>query len=122
MEKLIILLQTIVALGLLNVWLLRFNDSTPYRGAGAKNLREEFKVYGLATWVLYLIGVLKVGSALALIMGIWIPSLVAPATAIISFLMMGAVFMHIRVRDPLVKSLPATFMLVLGITISLLSA
>ncbi|MEI7974317.1 MAG: DoxX family protein [Bdellovibrio sp.] len=122
MEKLILFLQTTVALGLLNVWLLRFNDSTPYRGAGSKNLREEFKVYGLATWVLYLIGVLKIGSALALIAGIWVPSLVAPAATIITFLMIGAIFMHIRVRDPLVKSLPATFMLVLGITISLLAA
>ena len=34
-------IQLVIALGLLNVWLLRFHKSTAYRGGEAKNLIEE---------------------------------------------------------------------------------
>ena len=42
MDFLQIILQVFVGLGILNVWLIRANWSTGYRGGDAKNLKEEF--------------------------------------------------------------------------------
>ncbi len=114
-------LQIVAALGLLNVWLLRFNKSTNYRGASAQNLKEEFAVYGLPTWFMYLIGALKIGAALALLVGIWVPPLVAPAALLLLVLMLGALAMHIKVGDPLIKSMPAAIMLLLALLIVFIS-
>jgi hypothetical protein len=112
-----ILCQIIVALGLLNVWLLRANRSTAYRGGDAKTIKEEFAVYGLPGWFCSLIGFLKISSALVLLLGLWIPALVLPASALISGLMLGAVSMHAKVRDPITKTLPAAAMLIMSLLV-----
>ncbi len=109
-----LILQVVVALGLLNVWLLRFRQPTPYRGGQARSMPEEFAAYGLPQWSLWAIGGIKVSCALALLIGIWAPTLVAPAAILIALLMVGAITMHFRVHDPLIRSLPAS--LVLGMT------
>lgn len=119
MGSLIIVFQIVAALGLLNVWLLRANRSTAYRGANATNMREEFAAYGLPAWAVVVVGVLKVGAALALIAGIWYPRLVLPAALLICVLMVGALSMHFRIGDPLRKSAPAAGMLALAILIVL---
>ena len=117
MNTLVLLLQIIVALGLLNVWLLRFNKATAYRGGQATTMREEFAAYGLPVWFCYLMGFLKVGSALALLAGIFLPELVFPAAALIAVLMAGALAMHVKVKDPVIKSLPALLVLVMCLVI-----
>ncbi len=111
MEAVMIILQVAAALGLLNVWLLRFNQSTSYRGGDARKMVEEFAAYGLPMWFTYLIGSLKIGAALALIAGIWFPALILPAAALVCILMVGALAMHLKIGDPLKKSLPALGML-----------
>ncbi|NDA48496.1 MAG: hypothetical protein EBY21_14725, partial [Alphaproteobacteria bacterium] len=73
----------------------------------SKSMPEEFAAYGLPAWTLWLVGALKVASALCLIIGVWVPALVLPATGLIASLMLGAILMHLRVRDPLMKSVPA---------------
>jgi hypothetical protein len=113
-------LQVVVALGLLNVWLVRAGASTAYRGGSAQSLREEFAAYGLPVWTFYVVGFLKVTSAVLLIAGIWIPALIVPPAAIVAVLMIGALAMHAKVRDPLTKSLPAFLMLVMSVAILLL--
>jgi len=112
-------LQIIVALGLLNVWLLRAGSSSEYRGGGAQSLKEEFAEYGLPEWFFYLIGALKLGSAVALLVGIWLPVLVQPAAALVVALMLGAVAMHLKVGDPVKKMLPAAAMLLMSAAIVL---
>lgn len=116
-ENFAILLQIIVALGLLNVWLLRFNRKTAYRGGGATSMREEFSVYGLPPAALHVVGALKIAGAVALIAGIWIPETVLPAAAVIALLMLGALAMHLKVKDPAKKSLPAATVLILTLAI-----
>jgi len=118
-QSIVNILQLITALGLLNVWLLRFNKKTSYRGGEARNILEEFAVYGLPAWFCYFIGFLKVTSALLLIAGIFYSSLTFPAALMITFLMLGAISMHIKVKDPIMKSAPAITMLVLSILICL---
>ena len=110
-------LQVIAALGLLNVWLLRFNQGTQYRGGSARTMREEFAAYGLPAWFVYVVGALKVGAAIALLAGLWLPALVFPAAALVGVLMVGALAMHAKIRDPLSKSLPALAMLAIALTI-----
>ncbi len=108
-----LIFQLIVALGLLNVWLLRFHKRTSYRPGSAVSMREEFAAYGLPAWSLWLVGGLKVSCAVCLVAGIWMPVLVKPAASVIATLMVGAILMHLKVRDPLVKSLPASIVLLL---------
>ena len=112
-----IMLQVAAALGLLNVWLLRFNRGTAYRGGNADTMQGEFAAYGLPPWSVYVVGTLKVSAALALVVGIWVPALVWPAAILVSLLMVGALAMHLKIRDPLVKSVPAVAMLAVTLTI-----
>ncbi len=112
--NLTVILQIIIAIGLLNVWLVRYSKSTDYRGGSAKNLKEEFLTYGLPKWFYYLIGTLKISAAVLLIAGIWISSLVFFAASLVSLLMLGALIMHVKVKDPIKKSVPALLMLVMS--------
>ena len=114
MEKIGLIIQIIIALGIINVWLIRYNKSSGWRGGGAKSLKEEFKIYGLPGWFMGLVGFLKLLFAAALIAGIWFPELILPAAIGIAVLMIGAIAMHVKVNDPLKKSLPAFTMLVLS--------
>lgn len=117
MEIIELICQLVVGLGILNVWFLRFNKNTQYRGQKATNLKEEFAAYGLPDWAVWVVGTLKVGAALALLAGIALPSLVLPAAALMSVLMIGAISMHIKVGDPAKKSLPAAVMLALSLVL-----
>lgn len=113
MELLAIATQIVIALGIYNVWLLRRDRATAWRGGVAKSLREEFRVYGLPDWFMALVGVLKVTFATMLLIGIWFPWLVTPAALGLSVLMLGALAMHAKVHDPLKRSLPAATVLAL---------
>lgn len=117
MDFITIFLQLCVAFGLLNVWVIRSNQKTPYRGSHSSSLKGEFAAYGLPLWSFYVIGFIKISSALLLLLGLWIPFLVFPSALVVSLMMLGAVFMHIKVKDPLKKCLPALIMLFFSIVI-----
>lgn len=106
-------IQVILAAGLINVWLVRFNKKTRYRGKGAGSMRAEFRAYGLPGWFMYLVGAAKLGIAGALVAGLWYPFIVPETLYVLLGLMAGALIMHIKVRDPFVRSLPALGMIVL---------
>lgn len=120
MEYLRFALQVIVALGLLNVWLLRAGKSTQYRGKDASSMREEFAAYGLPAWMMLVVGALKVSIAIALLIGISVESLVLPAASLLIFLMIGAFVMHLKVKDPIKKSIPSLVMLVMAVALVLI--
>ncbi len=119
MEILITVCQIIIALGIFNVWVVRYGKETNWRGGEAKNMKEEFAAYGLPAGIMVLIGATKIILAICLIVGIWAPLLVKPAAAAMALLMLGAVSMHIKVKDSLQKSLPAFTMLVLSILVAI---
>lgn len=116
-----VVLQAIVGLGLLNVWLVRSRSATGYRGGDSRSLRQEFAVYGLPEWFFYLVGALKIGAAILLLVGIWYPPVVLPAGVVVVVLMLGALAMHIKVKDPAIRSLPAFLMLAMSGAIVFLS-
>lgn len=119
---LVTVLQVVLALGLLNVWLVRPRMATSYRGGDAQTLKTEFAAYGLPEWFFYLIAALKVASAIALLAGIWYRPVVLPAAALVVVLMLGALAMHFKVKDPPMKSLPAFLMLLMSLTLLALVA
>ena len=119
MQSLVIVCQIIIALGIFNVWIIRYGKETGWRGGEAKNMKEEFAAYGLPSGVMVFIGAAKILLASCLIIGIWIPLLVKPGAIAMAFLMMGAVSMHVKVKDPLQKSLPALIMLVLSLLVAI---
>ena len=106
------ILQVAVASTLLCVWLLRFGRPTSFRGGKAKNLKEEFSVYGLPKWSFWAVGSSKVSLSFALLAGIYFDELVKPAALVLAVFMLAAVWMHLKIkRDSLVKALPAYMML-----------
>jgi uncharacterized membrane protein YphA (DoxX/SURF4 family) len=109
-----LILQAIVGLGLLNVWLLRRQSATAYRGGEAKNLKDEFATYGLPAPMFYIVGGLKIICGALLLVGFAYPPVVLPAAAVIAVLMMGAVAMHLKVGDPVSKYVPAALMLAMS--------
>ena len=112
-----IILQVLVALGIFNVWLLRFDKPTAWRGAATKNMKQEFAVYGLPAVLMYGVGFLKLISAVLLLVGLCYPIVIRPAAGLIAVLMIGAVAMHFKIGDAPKKSLPATFMLLFCIVL-----
>lgn len=118
MDYLLIVLKLFVALGILNVWFLRSGKATAYRGGNAKTLREEFAVYGLPFPVFLLVGLLKVGLALALLASFWISGVAQPAALGLGTLMLGAFIMHLKVKDPLSKALPSLAVLAMCLVIA----
>lgn len=121
MDYLIIALQIIVGFSILNVWVVQNKKDTRWRGGNATNLVEEFQVYGLPTWSVYVVGALKIILAILLIAGIWYPALKFPAAAGLALLLAGSVAMHFKVGDPLIKSFPASLFLVMCLIIAYVS-
>jgi uncharacterized membrane protein YkgB len=117
MEIVVQIIQVVIALSLMMVWLVRPKMETGYRGGNAKNMKEEFDIYGLPYWFMILVGILKVGFALLLIAGLWVPKLTLISSIAIAVLMLGALSMHIKVKDPLKKSLPALTLLLFSVVV-----
>jgi uncharacterized membrane protein YphA (DoxX/SURF4 family) len=109
--------QIIIALGIFNVWIVRRDRATGYRPAGAENIREEFKSYGLPDWVRVAVGSTKIALAVLLLVGIVAPTVALVAAGVMAPLMLGAVGAHIKVGDPIMKSVPALTMLALSLVV-----
>ncbi len=118
MDTVVIVLQIVIALGIVNVWIVRPGKATSWRGGAAADMRQEFAVYGLPVGVMWAVGALKLTLAALLIAGIWVPTLVKPAAIGMAVLMAGAVAMHVKVKDPAQRSLPAFIMLVLSLIVA----
>ena len=112
--------QITIALSIYNVWFFRFNKPTRYRGKNAETMKDEFTSYGLPDYFVWLIGFLKVTLATLLLIGIYINSFVFPASVGMAILMVGAIVMHIKVKDDTIKSLPATIFLILSLSVAFL--
>ena len=117
--NIIIAIKIITAIGIFNVWMLRYNKLTEYRGGNAKSLKEEFETYGLKSWFMYIIGTIKIVISILFIVSCFSEYLnmldyaVFYGAAIMSLIMIGAIFMHLKVNDPFKKSIPAVTMLAL---------
>jgi len=117
MEIFKIILQILIALGIFNVWLLRFSTNSEWRGGQATNMKEEFESYGLPDGAVWIIGSLKLSCAALLLLGVFLPVLAKIGAAGLTILMAGAVLMHFKVKDAPKKSLPAATLLILSLIV-----
>lgn len=106
---------------ILNVWFNRFDRDTGYRGGEATNMKEEFAEYGLSETQMYAVGAAKVSLATGLLVGLFVPKVVRPSALGLAAFMLGALGMHIKVKDPIVRSAPALTVLGLSGTAALLA-
>ena len=114
LDILVPLLQLIIAVVIMAVWLVRPRLETNYRAGNATNIFEEFEVYGLPNWSVYLVGGIKLSLAVLLIVGIWYSSVVQYAALGMGILMAGAIVCHLKTRgDPLSRATPASLMLLM---------
>ncbi len=111
MKYIKIILSLIISLTILNVWLIRFDSNSIYRGGEAKNMIQEFEEYGFNENIVYIVGFLKVSAALVLLLGIYYNKLIFPAALTISLFMISAVIMHFKVSDELIKFMPSSILL-----------
>lgn len=114
----IIALKLIVGISILNVWLLQKNKATKWRGGNATTILEEFEVYGLSKQFCYVIGFLKVSFALLLLASLKFNSLTLVGSIGLAALLLGSVIMHIKIKDPLLKSFPASLFIVMSLLIA----
>ena len=120
MKAFLIATQIAVAVSILNVWLLRRQAASPWRGGSARNLPEEFAAYGLPGWTMPAVGAAKVACALLLLVGVIVPTVVQPAALGLAVFLLGAIVMHVKIADPVQKSLPAAALLVLTLCAALI--
>ena len=121
LDILVPLLQLIIAVVIMAVWLVRPRLETNYRAGNATNIFEEFEVYGLPNWSVYLVGGIKLSLAVLLIVGIWFSSVVQYAALGMGILMAGAIVCHLKTRgDPLSRATPASLMLLMCIIVTCL--
>ena len=116
-DQLIYIFQIVIALSVLRVWIMNFNKPSRWRGGGAQNMKEEFIAYGLPSWIMYLVGTLKVVFSIGLIAGLWIPELVKFSASGIAIMMFFAIVMHVKIKDPISRSIPAITFLILSVLI-----
>ncbi|MFT5435960.1 MAG: hypothetical protein ACI840_000601 [Ulvibacter sp.] len=113
----IIVVKAFVFFSIVNVWFFRFGKPTSWRAENASSMKEEFKAYGLSESMMYLVGGLKVLSAILILLSIWFENLAIPAATGMSILMLGAIIMHFKISDPIKKSFPAFSFLILSVVI-----
>jgi len=117
MATLVIVAEASIGLWIWSVWSWRLRMDSSFRAVGAKNLLQEFQSYGYPAWVLKTVGAFKCSFASMLVLAIIYPMklLTLVGASGIAILMSVAVFSHVRVKDPLTKSIPAAAMLILSI-------
>ena len=119
MDPWINVVQVFVAVAMFDVWLFRYNRPQRARGGDAQTMEEEFRVYGLPDWFRSLVRVLKLTAGTLMVVGIWSSQAALAAGIALVILMGGAITMHIKVRDPIYKSIPATTFFVLSALVML---
>ena len=102
---------------MIDVWLMRYKSPGFFRGGEAKTMEEECKVYGLPDWARNATRAIKLSCGFGMIIGIWWSVAALVAAAVLIVMMLGAVAMHIKVKDPIYKSAPATLFLCLSIAV-----
>jgi hypothetical protein len=62
---------------------------------------------------MYIVGASKILIAFLLILGFWFPFVILPALGGLVMLMVGAVMMHLKIKDSVTRTLPAISLLLI---------
>lgn len=110
MQDLTMVLQALVATSIIFVWVVRYD-----------NIIQEFKQYGLPDWLRDLVGILKLTFALLLLLGIQRAPLAIIGGLGIAALMCCAFVTHLRIKNPMFKTLPSLTLLLLSLIIAVIN-
>jgi DoxX-like family len=99
--------QIIIALSIVIVWVLRFD-----------NVVKEFREFGLPDLVRNTVGAAKISLSTLILAGIWYPVPVAVPALVMAFLMLCAQLAHFKVSNPWYKHLPSLGLMVLCLFVS----
>ena len=83
--------------------------------SGSEMQRKGFAERGQSLGFMHLIGALELAGALGLVVGFWVPILALLAAIGLTIIMVGAVFTHVRAKDPLSRATPALVLLLLSL-------
>lgn len=105
----VVVCQLAAGLWIWSVWTWRYGADTGFRGGDAKNLADEFKVYGYPHSVFLMVGAIKLLCATCILQSVIVPfgSLVLLSSGGLLVLMLVAVYSHWKVGDPWERSIPA---------------
>ena len=102
--------QVSIILGIFYAWTIGFNRESKFRVGKSQNLKEEFIVYGLPFWSMYIIGAVKLILSSLLILAFSTSLFIKPVAGALTVIMAVAVVMHLKIReDKLIKALPAYY-------------
>ncbi len=121
-DQLISIFQIVIGLSVIRVWTINLNKPSSWRGGSALNMRDEFEAYGLPPWMMYLVGTLKVVFSVGLLVGLWVPEIVKFSAQGIAILMFCAILMHLKIKDPIIKSIPSITFMILSLLIVILES
>ena len=94
------ILQIITASSVLFVWVVRY-----------ENIIEEFEHYKLPTWLRDMVGIFKVSFGIMLLIGVFDERFKVIGAGGLSLLMIAALLTHLKVKNPIYKTLPAVTLL-----------
>jgi len=96
MEIILPLLQLIVSLSVLFIWTFRYHI-----------IQKEFREFKIDPVTRNIVGTLKISISTLLIIGIWMPDLIAPSAVIMGSLMVGAQYYHKSANSSIEKRVPS---------------
>ncbi|WP_053373600.1 DoxX family protein [Paenibacillus sp. FJAT-27812] len=105
---------TIVLQGLLG---LAFLMAGIGKVGGLKMHVDHFKLWGLPQWFRVVTGLVELIGAAALILGIWEPSWAAAGSLLLGVTMIGAILVHIRLKDKAKETMPSVVLFILAAVI-----
>jgi hypothetical protein len=103
-ESIIDALKIIAGVAVFFVWVVRY-----------ANIKKEFEKFGFPSWFRDMIGILKI-SFTVMLQSLNEQIILLGAFGIV-FLMSGAIFTHIKVKNPMKEMLPAIAMISIGLII-----
>ena len=108
LPSIIYAIKTLVASSIFFVWVVRY-----------QNIVEEFRVYGLPSWLRDFVGILKLSFALMLFsVDLKINIL---GSSGIAGLMLAALITHLRIKNPFYKMLPSMSLMIISSVITIFS-
>ncbi len=107
-----IILQILLGIGFLMFGFIKF---------GSKQMVEEFGRYGYPRGFRIFTGLVEVIAAVLVISGIWNDNLAAWGGILIVGTMFGAIFTHIKVKDPVNKIMMPIVLLILGLIVLIIN-
>ena len=109
--------QIVIAISIYNVW---FFGLTTHKIQGGDAQSKRMNLLLMDFQIIHLGNCFPKALATLLLIGIYFNSLVFPASVGMALLMVGAITMHVKVKDDIIKSLPATIFLILSLSVAFL--